>query len=223
MKLALRINIILILILISQPNVCLASQPFTIYGVTVHFENNDIWDGYIETDVEIYKCNKERDDKTPWILTWESFSENQGTTTFINKLIEVEYIQFYEGKFRTIHSLVTAKSSIRKIDLSDVKSIKGVCRKWEGYESFGGVPRITDHAAEIISSHKFIASYLYNDYELAKAEGEPCGLCSGETIFLSYNPKYTRKELSKLRHKLYKMSDGELEKEKVVRFSQAWD
>lgn len=223
MKLLLWINYLLVLILISQPIVSLAAQPFTIYGVTIHLKNNDSLDGYVETDVEMYKCNEKRDDKTPWILTWESFLGNQGTATFINKLIEVEYIRFNEGKFRNIRSLVAAKSSIREIDLPDIKSIKSVCRKWEGHESFAGVPRITDHMAEIIFSHKFIASYLYNDYEIAKDSGTSCGLCSSETIFLSYNPKYTRKELGKLRYKFYRMSDGELEKEKVVRFGQAWD
>lgn len=42
-------------------------------------------------------------------------------------------------------------------------------------------------------------------------------------LFLSYNPKYTRKELSKLRYKLYKMSDDDLAKERLVRFFRAWD
>ena len=213
----------MLIILMSQPPVSMASQPFTIYGVSIHLESNDRLDGYIETDLELYKCNEIKDDKTPWKLTWESFLGNQGSVTFINKLIKVEYIKFYEGKFRTISSLVAAKSSISEIDLDDIKSLKGFCHKWEGYESFGGVPHITDNMAEITSSHKLIASYLYNDYEMAKDSGEPCGLCSSETIFLSYNPKYTRKELSKLRYKLYKMSDKELEKEKIVRFYQAWD
>lgn len=177
MKSIMRIVYLLIIVLIIHPHISMAAQMTGIYGYVIHLKNNKQLTGYFESDHDLYNCKGNKVDRVKKVL------ENQGTVRAITKLIKVEYIQFYGGSFHKKSSLVTAKSSVKEINLADIKSIERVCRKWDGHETFSGIPVVTDHMAEVISKYEFIASYLYNSDELAKDSGEPCGLCSEETIF----------------------------------------
>ena len=220
------------------PAITMAGESHNIYGVTIHLKNNKSLRGYIETGFSLYKCNEKEDVSDEYKLTAKSFLErlreqydpggkDKVTITFIYKLYEAKYIQFDKLKheYHTEYIPVAAKSSVKKIKVIDIKSIENACRKWDGYcfDNYTGIPSVTDRMAEIMSTNKFIASYVYTDEEVAKDKVKPCDLCGGATTFLSYNPKYTRDKLRKIRKKLYKMSDEKLEEEGLVKYFEAWD
>lgn len=216
---------IVIAIIILLPFISMASPPGQthIYGVTIHLKNNKKLNGYIETTWGwLNKCDENKGDRA----TWKSFLERQhddihaGRTIdnkirFIDKLVEVKYNNAID--------LFAAKSSVKEIKIAEIKSIEGVCRKWDGYKTVEGIKLISDYIAQYLSNHELIAFYFYSDEDKAKDTKENCGLCSCDTTYISYNPEYTREKLKKLRMKIYKMPSDVLDRERLIRFTECWD
>ena len=231
MKSTIRITSLLIVFLITLPQISMAYREGGIYGVTIHLTNNKKLNGYIETDWLLYSCKESKNDfkDGDQHSTWESFLKRQrddiraglrtiDTVTFIHKIIQIRFDRYIYGEFITISWFVAAKSSFKRVKFEDIKSIEGVCRKWDGIRTDFAVEPITDYMAEYISNHKMIASYTINfeedvppssgEYEYAK-----------NTAYLSYNPQYPRKRLIKERKIIDKMSDDVLDKNKLIRFT----
>jgi hypothetical protein len=211
-----RIRIIHIFIVISiiLPHISMATPPglTTILGVTIHLKNNEKLNGYIEANVYMNACNEKSEDYEKvnrYIQTFKDYLAKQGdihslsdgrdTVRFINKLIDMQY-----GK---VSRPVTTESNIKLVKMDDIRSIESVCRKWDGKKTMSGIPIITDYMAKYISKHKLIAFYEYDVGAILEKEGEApeecvgAGLCAWITTYLSYNPKYTREKLIKLRKK----------------------
>ena len=216
MKSTIRIIYLLLIILITLPHISVAAELISIYGAKIHLTNNGILDGYIETYWDLDVCKGD-------LTKGKSFLEKQrelqtDTVRFIDKLIEIKYDKGW--------SPYTAKSSVKEIEIDDIKSIEGVCKNWNGYETASGIQIITDSMAQYVFNHKLIAFYIYDQSALAeegKISGEDCGLCSCATTYLSYNPEYSSKRLMKLRKKIDKMSNDILDKERLIKFTHCWD
>jgi len=205
----------------------------TILGVTIHLKNNEKLDGYIEANAYMNACNKKSDDYEEGddYQTFKDFLAKQGdirslsdgrdTIRFIIKLVDIQY-----GK---VSRPVTTESNIKLVKMDDIRSIESVCKKWDGKKTIEGIPIITDYMAKYISKHELIAFYEYDVGAILDKEGkapEECvgaGLCAWLTTYLSYNPKYTRERLIKLRKQIDKMESDILDKERLIRFSEHYD
>lgn len=220
-----------VLLVVILPHKLMASPPGEthVYGVAVLLTNGERLDGYIETNRELYVCNESKDHRTTWKLTWESFLEKQreaihsgrtlvDTVKFMNELIEIRYNDTSQP--------FAAESSVREIRVDDIRGIDAVCRKWDGHVTVQGVRTITDYMAKYISNHKLISLSVYDEAapsEAGKLSKEDCGLCSCVTTYLSYNPAYTQRRLSKQRKKIDEMPNGTLDRERLIRFTECWD
>jgi len=232
------IKIFLVLfIAIMHPGISMATPPglTAVYGVTIHLANNKKLNGYIETPLYLKGCDGKSDD---YGITdgYESGGDNptlkehlsmgrdvtsyNGTIRFIDKLLEIKYK--YNKQNRS--DLVAAKSSVKEINLDDIKRIEGVCRKWDGRKTVSGIPIISDNMAQYVSDQKLIAFYIYSNEDQSKDEGKKeCGLCSCDTTIFSFNPEYTRERLKEQRYKIFKMPKDLLEKERLIRFTECSD
>jgi hypothetical protein len=261
---------IFVLVIIIKPYISMATPPglTTILGVKIHLKNNDVLEGYIETYLYLKGCDEKITDHEEDNVTLKEFLDKKGklrhlagggdSIRFIKELKD-----FHDGE--TTRPVVT-RSNVKKIRINSIKSIKSVCRKWDGHKTMSGIPIITDYMAKYISDHKLIAVYVYNPEdigrakdnaesmahdaavaakeattaeEIAEAEAKAKEAARAKVVaaeelydpddyalintYLSYNPKYTRKELIKLRTKIDKMSNDALDKEKLIIFFEAFD
>lgn len=140
------------------------------------------------------------------------------TVKFMNELIEIKYNDTSQP--------FAAESSVREIRIDDIRHIDAVCRKWDGHVTVQGVRTITDYMAKYILNHKLISLSVHDEAapsEAGKLSKEDCGLCSCVTTYLSYNPAYTQRRLSKQRKKIDEMPNGTLDRERLIRFTECWD
>jgi len=215
MKIALRI-ICLFTFIIILPNMSLASGAgdVIVYGVKIHLTNNIEIDGYAEIDYLLNSCHVSDFDKKNYKLEsletyWESIRTD--SIIFYSKLTQI-YSKKAENNFAF---LAASRSSVKIIKVADIKTIKGVCKEYDGYNTV--IVLITDYMAEYISHHKIIASYTF-DHE-SVPEGDADYAYSAFTAYLSYNPKYPQQRLKKERKNIDKMSDDILDKNKLIRFT----
>jgi len=187
-----------------QPQVSIAVETFNIYGVKIKLRNNITLNGYIRTFSHFDACEG-NNEKWNLILT-KGHNYDGDKIRFIGKLSKIN------------NFLVAAKSSVKEIELGEIKSIEGVCRKWggESISVFESIPLITDHMAEYSSNHKLVAHYTF-DAEDPKLNPEEYAY-GQHTTYFSYNPNYPRQRLKKERKIIDKMSDDVLDKNKLIRF-----
>lgn len=218
-------------LLLFLSNISLASPPGEthIYGVSIHLVNNETLDGYIETDWLLHSCTKKKNDRSAEDFTWESFLMKQrkdiqsGRITidflkFMNELIEIKY--------KDASLPFVAESSVRKIRINEIRSIDAICRKWDGHVTVNGIKTLTDDMANYVSTHKLIASYVYDEPALAEAgklSSDDCDLCTCTITYLSYNQWFTRKKLSTERKKIDKLPRDVLDRKRLIRFAECWD
>ena len=209
MKSAMRKSILFLIISIMLPQLAAADMGMFIHGVQIKLKNGKILNGYITSDEIIDSCNKSAD-----------FDNNLGGSEFIfcSKLVRIKSHEYGYGP-----ELFAAKSSVKLIKRVDIKSIKGVCRKWsnKGTNANHSVPELTDYMAQYVTNHKMIAAYEF-DHESLPYDDEEYSY-SSYTRYYSYNPEYPRKRLMKQRKLINKMSDDVLDKNKLIRFTYATD
>jgi len=190
------------------PQLAAAAMEMFIHGVQLNLKSGKILNGYIMSDELIDSCNKSAD-----------FDNNLGGSEFMffDKLVRIKRQELGYPE------LFVVKSSMKVIKRSDIKSIKGVCRKWsnKSVSAYHAVPELTDYMAQYVTNHKMVAAYEY-DNESLPYDDEDYGY-STLTRYYSYNPEYPRERLMKQRKLIDKMSDDTLDKNKLIRFKWATD
>lgn len=174
-----------------MPHMAAAGITEGIYGVKINLKNGKVLDGYIVTDQLVNSCNKSRES----LSKWDSYLEDNlhgGPVFFIGELVRIKK-QKYDPEFFAV------ESSVKEIKIDDIKSIKGVCRKWSDtwVSAYFSFPEITDFMAEYVTNHQMIAAYTF-DHENVP-DGDADYEYSTLTTYFSYNPEYPRKRLIKER------------------------
>jgi hypothetical protein len=226
------VRIVFVFVLLLIPQVSLADQ--IIYGVRIHLTDNGVLNGYIEIDLtdngvlygyeaeeDLHTCNDNKENNARWDLFLEKYRQHNtkgyNSVTFIREILPI--------KFNKRFSPFAAKSHVRKVRVKDIESIEAMCRNWDGFTTDNGIRTISDHMAQYVSDHNLVAFYIY-DEDILLQQGkmkEDCGNCACISTYLSYNSKYTRSALIRLRRKIDKMSDGTLDKKNIIRFTECWD
>lgn len=217
MKPIMRIIYVLLILLMILPCISMAEELIDLNGVTINLNTNEKLEGYILAYWSVTACDKNKDNSSKWSeflkreREFQFRDKDKRAVTFIGKLVKIN------------NGLYAAKSSVKEINIDDIKSIESACRKWSdtSLSAFSGIPRISDYMAEYISNHKMIASYTF-DAEDPKLSPEEYAY-GQHTTYLSYNPKYPHQRLKKERKIIDKMSADVLNQNKLVRFTWADD
>ena len=130
----------------------------------MRLSNNIELDGYAQIDYLLNSCHASDFDKKNYKLEsletyWESIRTD--SIYFYSKLTQI-YTKNADNNFAF---LAASRSSVKKIKVADIKTIKGVCKEYDGYNTV--IVLITDCMAEYISNHKIIATYTF-DHESSR-------------------------------------------------------
>ena len=193
-----------------------AAMEVGIRGVQIDLKNGEVLNGYILSESPfLNSCNKSEENIKKWVSYLKDKFDGEAVM-FMGKLVRIKK-QKYDPE------LFAVKSSMKKIKIDDIKSIKGICRKWSDtwVSAYFSFPVISDFMAEYVTNHQMIAAYTFDHEDVPDDDADYA--YSTLTTYFSYNPEYPRKRLIKEKKIIDKMSNDVLDKNKLIRLRWATD